>query len=127
MDLGAYRHLLTAFGLIYSNTVLFVVPWMDAISDGLSPTNFTLRHYQAIFNSPLSGQAAADSLMLGVSAATICIVLGVLLSYIITKTSIAGKTALLRISDAQETAGRNIPYFEIVPETPWQTDLDTHC
>jgi iron(III) transport system permease protein len=101
LELGWARHFFTALGFVYAmlgailpSILLVLISFMDLIRNGFWPSNFTLKHYEFIFGNQMVVDAIQNSLILGVAAATVIALLGFLLAYLITRTTIPGRALI---------------------------------
>lgn len=98
LDLGLGRHVLTGIGWTYAilgallpYVLLVMISFMEVPHRGPSLDNLTLENYQFILRSPAIRAALLNSLVLGLGAASAIAVLGFLLAYVVTRTSIPGR------------------------------------
>ncbi|MEQ3553476.1 iron ABC transporter permease [Pseudonocardia nematodicida] len=101
LDVGRGRHLFGAVGLLYvllgalvPYTLMVGISFMRIPTDGFAPSNLTLDHYAFVLGDEVIQLALFNSLVLGLSAATVIAVLGFLLAFIITRTDIRGRAFL---------------------------------
>jgi iron(III) transport system permease protein len=101
MRLGPWRHGFTALGLLYG-FFAFVLPYgllvlvscMRRIGYGLELDNFTWRNYLYIWIEPLPRTAIINSFLLATGSATVVVLLGIVVGYIIARTKVRGRAIL---------------------------------
>lgn len=101
IELGKWRKV-AFFGLLLFWFIVFAMPMIGIATSALSKvqgvfsfSNFTLDNFtRVLFETDETPRAFANSLILGVSAATIACLLGVILSYIQLKTQVPGRNLL---------------------------------
>jgi iron(III) transport system permease protein len=101
MRLGPWRHGFTLLGFLYGffafvlpYGMLVVVSFMRRIGYGLEPDNFTLWNYLYIWTEPLPRTAILNSFLLATTSATIVVLLGVVVGYLIARTRVRGRAVL---------------------------------
>ena len=101
VDLGWGTHALSALGLVYS-IVALVVPYsgmltaslMKSIGNGFTAGNWTLANYGVIVTDGSILGAASLSLELAASSATIVVITGVIVAYVLQRTHMHGRWVL---------------------------------
>lgn len=79
--------------------MIFLVGMLKAYGLPLTLANFTLSNYkEVLFNNKMVSDSITNSLILSISAGVICMTLGVMIAYVITKIKPRGKTVLEIIS-----------------------------
>jgi iron(III) transport system permease protein len=81
-------------GAILPSILLVLISLMDQVRDGFWPSNLTLKHYEFIFSDRTVVAAIQNSLILGVTAATLIALLGFVLAYLISRTTIPGRALI---------------------------------
>jgi iron(III) transport system permease protein len=101
MRLGAWRHLFTGLGLLYAvfafllpYVMLVLVSFMRRIGYGLQPDNLTLSNYLYIWTEPLPKTAILNSFGLATASATLVVLLGIVIGYLIARTQARGRAIL---------------------------------
>lgn len=101
MRLGASRHIFTIAGALYAifafllpYATLIAASFMKSVGQGFRDGNFTLRNYASIFNSAETWVALRNSAYLAFWTATIVVVVGLVLAYILVRTKVRGRGAL---------------------------------
>ena len=101
LDLGWGKHIFTVLGIVYALATcvipyitILLVSLLRARGLGLRWDNFSLRAYEYVLQSPTTVGAFVNSLVLSVSAATIVVVLGLIVGYIVVRTRIWGRGLL---------------------------------
>lgn len=89
----------TVLLIVMTLPVLLMIPLSFAES-GLNwpPQGFTLKWYEQIFSSPVWMSALWRSLVVGISTAVLAILIGTPVAFLIVRSQIRGKTALLAFS-----------------------------
>lgn len=105
MEIGRWRHLFTAIGLVFGLSTAFVpyglmllTSFLPAAGQDLFTLDFTLRNYAFVLNTPFIREALANSLILATASATVVTILGVIIGYIVTRTRLSGRAVLDYIS-----------------------------
>jgi iron(III) transport system permease protein len=101
IDLGWATHALSAMGLLYALASL-IVPYggmllaslMKSIGHGISANNWTLDNYKVIFSDNGIYKAAVLSFTLASASATIVVITGVIVGYVILRTRIRARFIL---------------------------------
>lgn len=101
MRLGRWRHAFTAAGLLFA-FFAFVLPYgmlvlvslMRSVGHGLRFDNLTLANYAYIWTQPLPRTAIWNSLVLATASASAVAVLGVVIGYLIARTSLRSRAIL---------------------------------
>jgi iron(III) transport system permease protein len=95
MKLGKSRHVFTAIGMAYAvfafilpYTILLAVSFMKSLGMGFSADNLSFRNYVNIFNSASNWNAFKNSLTLAFGTSTIVVAVGLIIAFILTRTSI---------------------------------------
>lgn len=98
LDLGAARFVFTGLGVVYAvlsalapYTLLVLISFLRNPYDGIAAGNFTLENFRYIFTNPAVTDAIKNSLLIGVAAASVIAILGMLVGYIITRTRLRGR------------------------------------
>ncbi len=105
LDLGPAVHVLTVLGLLYVMLALMLpygtmlaVSLMKSIGNGFSAGNWTLANFDAILTDGSIRKAVFLSLQLAAACAAIVSVLGVIVGYVVVRTSQRGRSLLDYIS-----------------------------
>lgn len=101
VDLGWGTHALSVLGLLYT-LIALVVPYggmltaslMKSIGNGFSADNWTLANYVVIFTDRGILRAAMLSFGLATASATIVVLTGVVVAYVVLRTRLPGRSAL---------------------------------
>lgn len=101
IDLGRGTHLLSALGFVYA-LVALVVPYggmltaslMKSIGNGFTADNWTLANYGVILTDSSIARAAMLSLGLAAASATIVVVTGLVVAYVVLRTRMRGRVVL---------------------------------
>ena len=99
MELGAWRYpalaiALTAVGCasVLPFLALLVLSLIKAFGTELSPENFGLQHYRAVFDDSFTVlPAVKNSLILALCGRSICVVLGIMIAWLVERTRVAGR------------------------------------
>ena len=101
MRLGLWRHGFTLLGLLYGffafvlpYGMLVLVSFMRRIGYGLELDNFTLWNYLYIWTEPLPRAAIVNSFLLATVSATVVVLLGIVVGYLISRTRVRGRAIL---------------------------------
>ncbi|MEO8159613.1 MAG: ABC transporter permease subunit, partial [Betaproteobacteria bacterium] len=101
IDLGTGNRLLTALGIAYALIALLVpyggmlmVSLMKTVGEGISAGNWTLANYAMVLEEPAIRKAASLSLLLAASSATLVVIMGLVVAYVIVRTRFHGRAVL---------------------------------
>ena len=101
IDLGIGNKLLTALGVGYALIALLVpyggmlmVSLMRTVGEGVSAGNWTLANYIMVIQEPAIRRAAALSLLLAAASATLVVIMGLIVAYVIVRTRFRGRAVL---------------------------------
>lgn len=83
-----------ALALFLPTAVLVAVSFMRSVARGVSAGNLTLENYWQVFEQALPRTAMGNSLMLAAAAATVAVIIGVLVAYVDLRTSYRGRRVL---------------------------------
>lgn len=104
--LGKTRHVFTLVGIVYS-MIAFVIPYatlimtsfMKSIGNGFVRSNLTFGNYIALFGNSSVIKAFKNSFILAVGTATVVVLLGLIISYLIVRAKVKGKGVLEYLSN----------------------------
>ncbi|MEX2375679.1 MAG: ABC transporter permease subunit, partial [Dehalococcoidia bacterium] len=102
IDIGRLRWPLFAFcfaivggALFVPALVIFVISFLETWGFWLRPGNFTFDNYAQIFlRMGETQEAFKNTLIIGILAAIFCVLLGLMIAYLITKSKLPGRNAL---------------------------------
>lgn len=101
IDLGPWRHALTAIGAIFAffaailpYTLLIYTSFVRVPANGLTLDNLTLGNYHALYTDPKAWNGLTNSLVLGLSSALIITIMGLVLAYLVTRTKTRGRAII---------------------------------
>ena len=101
MRLGGGRHIFTALGILYAifafllpYATLITASFMKSVGQGLHLDNFTLYNYTSIFDSAETWVALKNSFYLAFGTASIVVLVGLVIAYILVRTKVRGRGAL---------------------------------
>jgi len=94
------------FSILFPLMALFLTSFLKAWGVQLQWANFTIRNYRyVLFEYPLTRKAIINSLVLGLSCATLAVLIGAILAYLSVKTHVRGR----RLVDLACTLPNAIP------------------
>lgn len=101
IDLGQWRHILTAlglsfafFGAILPYSLLIYTSFVRVPTNGFTADNLTLDNYIALYTDPKAWNGLSNSLMLGLASAVIISIMGLVLAYLVTRTRMPGRALI---------------------------------
>lgn len=105
MRLKGSRHLFTALGMLYA-LFAFVLPYstllatsfLKSLGQGFVKGNLTFHNYLQLFTDPLPRVAFKNSLILGIGTATVVLLLGIVIGFLIVRLSVKGQKILEYLS-----------------------------
>lgn len=100
------RHLFTTLGIIYA-LVAFLVPYLTLLSTsflkssgrGFTFENLTVQNYVQLFNDDQVRRAFFNSVLLAFGSATVVVLLGLIIGYIVVRTHLRGRSVLEYLSN----------------------------
>lgn len=101
MDIGRARHAFTALGLVFALTtslvpygLMLVTSFYRAAGQGPGWDNLTLGNYVFVLSTPFIRDALYNSFLLAFATATVVVILGFCVGYLIIRTRIPGRALL---------------------------------
>lgn len=101
LDLGPATAALTALGVVYCLLALIVpygamlaVSLMRSVGEGFSAGNWTLQNYAVVYANPAVRSAARLSMTLAATSASVVVIMGFLVAYLLVRSKASGRALL---------------------------------